>query len=400
MTKWLHNLLIGFIYFTRRLNPVYRDTFDKLFRKPISAVTQFLINIWRKNENLGIAEEKLLPNEKEITRQITEQMTAFLGKHYQHSIAERAGNTETYGLLKAQFEILPLHEERLKKGIFKKPAIYPAWVRFAGPGPLVTPDIKNNGILSIGIKLMGVEGKKLIDDEKMTQDFLGISAPTFTTPNIIENLKLQKQIYKGTPLFYFINPFDSHLLDGIMQGLYAKTHASPLDLRYYSCSAYLFGDGQAIQYSLRPDSLEKSKVPKNPSNIYLREAMVKTLSGCEVCFDFLIQFQTDAYKMPIENASVVWAEKLSPFIKVATLRIPAQTFDSPQQLAFARNLSFNPWHSIAEHRPLGNQNRARKTIYFETSKVRQNMNSEKRIEPNPEDFFSESNKTFNLKIQN
>ena len=247
---------------------------------------------------------------------------------------------------------------------------------------------------------MGVDGKKLIDDEKMTQDFLGISAPTFTTPNIIENLKLQKQIYKGTPLFYFINPFDSHLLDGIMQGLYAKTHASPLDLRYYSCSAYLFGDGQAIQYSLRPDSHEKSKVPKNPSNIYLREAMVKTLSGCEVCFDFLIQFQTDAYKMPIENASVVWAEKLSPFIKVATLRIPAQTFDSPQQLAFARNLSFNPWHSIAEHRPLGNQNRARKTIYFETSKVRQNMNSEKRIEPNPEDFFIESNKTFNLKIQN
>ncbi len=32
MAKWLHNLLIRFIYFTRRLNPVYRDTFDKLFR--------------------------------------------------------------------------------------------------------------------------------------------------------------------------------------------------------------------------------------------------------------------------------------------------------------------------------------------------------------------------------
>lgn len=400
MAKWLHNLLIGFIYFIRRLNPVYHDTFDKLFRKSISAVTQFLINIWRKNEKLGIAEEKHLPNEKEITTQITKQMTAFLAKHYQNSIAERAGNTKTYGLLKAQFEILPLQEERLKKGIFKNSTTYPAWVRFAGPGPLVTPDIKNNGILSIGVKLMGIDGKKLIDDETKTQDFTGISAPTFTTPNIVENLKLQKQIYKGTPLYYFLNPFDSHFLDGIMQGLYAKTHASPLDLRYYSCAAYLFGEGQAIQYSLQPSFHEKSKVPKNPSDNYLREAMVKTLSEHEVCFDFLIQFQTDAYKMPVENASVVWPEKLSPYIKVATLRIPAQKFDSPEQLAFARNLSFNPWHSIAEHRPLGNQNRARKTIYFKSSKARQNMNGEKRTEPNPEDFFGDSNKTFNIKTQN
>ncbi|HKJ41330.1 MAG TPA: catalase family protein [Sunxiuqinia sp.] len=400
MAKRFHKLLLGFIYFIRRQNPVYRDTFDKLFRKPISAVTQFLINIWRKNDHLGIAEEKLLPNEKEVTREIVEQMTAFLVKHYQHSIAERAGNTKTYGLVKAQFEILPLHEERLKKGIFKEPATYPAWVRFAGPGPLVTPDIKNNGILSIGVKLMGVDGKKLIDDEKMTQDFLGISAPTFTTPNIVENLKLQKQIYKGTPLFYFLNPFDSHYLDAVMQGLYAKTYASPLDLRYNSCAAYLFGDGQAIQYSLRPTPHEKSKVPKKPSDNYLREAMVKTLGQDEICFDFLIQFQTDAHKMPIENASVVWPEKLSPFIKVATLRIPAQEFDSPEQLAFARNLSFNPWHCIAEHRPLGNQNRARKTIYYETSKIRQNMNREKRIEPNTEGFFSGSNKALNLNMQN
>jgi hypothetical protein len=103
--------------------------------------------------------------------------------------------------------------------------------------------------------------------------------------------------------------------------------------------------------------------------------------------------------MPIENASVVWPEKLSPYIKVATLRIPAQKFDSPEQLAFARNLSINPWHCIAEHRPLGNQNRARKTIYLETSKARQNMNGDKRIEPNPEDFFSESDKTFKIEMQ-
>ena len=104
-----------------------------------------------------------------------------------------------------------------------------AWVRFAGPGPLAPPDLDDNGVLSIGLKLMGVAGPKLLDDETMTQDFTGISAPTFTTPNIVENLKLQRQLSAGTPVLYFIDPFDSHYLDGIMQGLYARTHTNPLE---------------------------------------------------------------------------------------------------------------------------------------------------------------------------
>jgi hypothetical protein len=54
----------------------------------------------------------------------------------------------------------------------------------------------------------------------------------------------------------------------------------------------------------------------------LKEAIVKTLSTHEVHFDFMLQFQTDAYRMPVENASVVWPKKLSPFIPVARLRLP------------------------------------------------------------------------------
>jgi hypothetical protein len=249
--------------------------------------------------------------------------------------------------------------------------------------------MKDNGVLSIGIKLMGVEGDKLLDDEKWTQDFTGISAPTFTTPNITENLKLQRHVYEGTPLFYFINPFDSHFLDAIMQGLYSKTQTSPLEVPYFSCVAYLFGDGQAIHYSIKPCSAEKTKVPRKPSANYLREAMVNTLSTKEVHFDFMIQFQTDAYRMPIENASVEWPEKLSPFIPVARLHLPVQRFDSEGQLAFAENLSYNPWHCIADHRPLGNQNRARKSIYFELSGLRLSMNREARIEPTGAEVFDE-----------
>ncbi|MCI0508371.1 MAG: hypothetical protein L0Z73_20045, partial [Gammaproteobacteria bacterium] len=91
--------------------------------------------------------------------------------------------------------------------------------------------------------------------------------------------------------------------------------------------------------------------------------------------------------MPIEDASVVWPEKLSPFVNVAVVKIPAQRFDSEAQLAFARNLTFNPWHALPEHRPLGNQNRGRKHIYLETSKMRQALNKEKKIEPTGGEVF-------------
>jgi hypothetical protein len=79
--------------------------------------------------------------------------------------------------------------------------------------------------------------------------------------------------------------------------------------------------------------------------------------------------------MPIENNAVLWPEKLSPRVPVATLRIPRQTFDSPGQLEFAKRLSYNPWHCIAEHRPLGNQSLDRRRMYWELSTLRRTLNN-------------------------
>ena len=65
-----------------------------------------------------------------------------------------------------------------------EPQEYRAWVRFSGPGPDWPRDIDDVGFVSCAIKLMGVPGPKLLDDEKFTQDFLSICTPTFVTPNV------------------------------------------------------------------------------------------------------------------------------------------------------------------------------------------------------------------------
>jgi hypothetical protein len=70
-----------------------------------------------------------------------------------------------------------------------------------------------------------------------------------------------------------------------------------------------------------------------------------------------------------------------PFYKVATIRIPSQVFDTPEQNEFCENLSFTPWHALPEHKPLGVTNRLRKIIYDHISRVRHEMNTTKRQEP-------------------
>ena len=109
--------------------------------------------------------------------------------------------------------------------------------------------------------------------------------------------------------------------------------------------------------------------------------MAATLAEKDVTFDFTVQVQTDPHRMPIEDGSVRWPERLSPHVPVARLHIPAQTSASEERLAFADTLSFNPWHCLPAHRPLGNQNRARRTMYLELSKLRQAMNGTPRTEP-------------------
>ena len=174
LARLANGAIVGTVSFVRRFTRL-RALFDHLFQKPLTQATQWLIRRRLRDHGLAIADEQILSGEEEVIQRITTQMTAFLFRNYRDSVAERAGNTKTYGLLKAWFEVQEDLDDGLRAGIFATPRRYPAWVRFGGPGPYVTSDIKNNGVLSIGIKLMEVAGDKLIDDERGTQDFLGIS---------------------------------------------------------------------------------------------------------------------------------------------------------------------------------------------------------------------------------
>ena len=389
---WLGDALIKAVQLERRIDPFIRPAFDAVLRDPIARLTTFLINLQRRDEGLALAEERPLPDEEAYLQSIIDTFTRQMHGLWKPGGYERGGNTKTQGIVRAELIVHEGLAPELRHGIFAEPRTYRAWVRFSGPGPYVTPDIDDVGFMSISIKLMGVPGPKLMDEERFTQDMFGVSTPTFVTPDTKANAHLQKWSLKNAAVFHFLNLRNPHILDGIMQSLWTKTQSSPFEAPYFSCVPYLLGEGQAMQYSVWPKSNKKTpipRLPRRPPDDYLREAMIAALDQGDVDLDFRIQLQTDPHLMPIENAGVLWPERLSPRVSVATLHIPRQKFDSPAQMAFAKRLSYNPWHCIPEHRPLGNQSRARRRMYWELSKLRHDMNQVPHYEPNGDEVFDE-----------
>jgi hypothetical protein len=386
--QFLSDTASGFANVIRRPAGV-RRVFDRIFNRPIASAVQFFKNLFRKDLHLKIGEERPLPDEDKITRDIIEVFRQSLLRRYSTRKAERGANAKTYGVARAQFRVLPGLPEHLAKGIFREPKTYRAWVRFADTGSVITPDPEHVGVVGIGIKIMGVPGPKLMDDEVGTQDFTLIGVRTFTASDTVGMTRLQTQILKYRPAAYFFNPlYPGRFLDFIMQALDSRLLGSPLESQLYSCTPFLHGEGQAVHYSVKPLSSRHSTVPAFPSDNYLREALIRTLGEEDVQYDFMIQLQKDPYRQPIEDASIEWRESETPFLPIARLFIPKQKMDSAAQLSFADVLSINPWHCIAEHRPLGSINRTRKAMYSEMAKLRQQMNGVKHYEPTGDEEFA------------
>lgn len=391
LLNWIADASTQFVHLERRIDPFFRPVFDFVFRGLLTNLTNSLINLQRGNNGLKLVEEQIQPDEEAHLDEIISAMGDQVRRLWKPGDFQRAGNTKTHGIVRGEFTVRNDIPDHMRRGIYAEPRTYPAWVRFSGPGPYITPDIDDVGFMSISIKLMDVPGPKLLDDEKFTQDMTAVSTPTFVTPDTKANAHLQYWSYKNAQLFHFLNFTQPHLLDLIMQGLWIKTQSSPLESQYFSCVPYLLGEGQAMQFSVWSRRTQRTRVPRlplRPPDNYLRDAMVATLGQEDVEFDIKLQVQTGPHLMPIENNGVLWPPRLSPRVPAAVLRIPRQKFDSPAQLEFAKILSYNPWHCIPEHRPLGNQSRARLRLYKTLSTLRQSVNHVQHYEPNGSETFA------------
>lgn len=153
----------------------------------------------------------------------------------------------------------------------------------------------------------------------------------------------------------------------------------PLGDSYYSQTAFRFGDYIA-KFGLFPVSENLTQLTGDRVNTAdrpdaLREVVRETMIEQGGVWELRVQLCTDLDKMPVEDASVAWDEKASPYRTVARIEVPPQLSIGTDLQALAdENTFFSPWHGLAAHQPLGSVNHARRRVYEMSAEFRSRFN--------------------------
>ncbi|MBE2228340.1 MAG: catalase family protein [Ignavibacteria bacterium] len=329
--------------------------------------------------NLKLGEEYIEPGEEVYIENIARESANKIKALYTNNLpAKRDAHPKIHGLVRAEVIVLADIPDSLKIGLFKTAKKYDAWIRYSAGGTLALSDTTKQG-RGMAIKLVGVDGEKILEDDKnaKTMDFVMINYPGFIAATLPVYDSMNTAILGGTAQEFF----KTHQKEGEATFLLSNQPLfNPLQVQYFSQVPYKLGP-HAVKYSAKPISNNTNAPVPITSDNFFTMVMAEQLGKEDVYFELMIQVQTDPVKMPVENSLIIWDQKESPFIPVALIRIPKQVFTSPEQMEYGDNLSFNPWHTLPEHRPLGNINRTRRVVYETISKLRHQMNNKKRKEP-------------------
>jgi hypothetical protein len=306
-----------------------------------------------------------------LIRVLREQMA----KDYPPRKTKRDAHPKHHALLEAELVVEPNLDSGLRVGLFREPKTYRAFVRSSSASGKIQPDSVAD-LRGFAIKVTGVDGAPASpDDEPGTQDFVLLSyhfMPLGTVAlfhdAIYHSIKTHRLLFVAKMIVTGRKRI-LHQLDD------ARRHAtSPLDIRYWSTTPYLFGPDRVAKYTVVPTSAYKSELPSPLGETYLRDNMARHLSAHEATFDFKVQVRSDPAKMHVEDSAIEWKESETPFVKVATLRIPKQDFATREREELAENLRFTPGHALVDHRGIGGLNRARTQIYRALSRFRHERN--------------------------
>jgi hypothetical protein len=321
--------------------------------------------------------EKVDPDESDRFERYAERLRDLQRLRAGGGRPERALHAKGQLGLEATFTVLPALPEHARVALFAEPVTYPAYVRFSN-GSSARHSDKKPDVRGVAIKLMGVPGKKIISgmEDATTQDFLLIRTPTtpfrnadefidFVFVGLSPALKLPGVLWR----YGFGRTID--ILRRATESLGRPT-VSLATTRYYSAAPIQFGR-YAVHYALVPHAKpENSSAPQSPD--YLGSELSSRLRQGQVTYDFQVQFFCDERRTPIEDASVEWKESDAPFLTLARLTLAKQDPETPRGgrvAEFVEGLSFDPWHAVADLRPLGNIMRARSPAYRLSTQERQ-----------------------------
>jgi hypothetical protein len=301
----------------------------------------------------------------------------------------------------AQFEVLDVTvgrdrglANRLAQGIFAKPGVYPAIVRFANADPNKNSDFKPDvRSLSFSVDLSW-DGTTVSEASAGRQDFSLQNAATLPINDSSAFLATMKLLTAPNPAAGLwclsfrdkLRVLRTLVLAQLQSGQAIKPYQH---LRYWSTVPFRHGPVDIVKHSATP-SPDNPAAPlqrRNPNG--LQEELIRHLNEDSKmsAFDFGLQF-LDAERMTywgkrldanfwIENASVVWNEAQAPFHTVARLTLLSKSQLQPD--AGEATYIDVTGNSTPDSAPLGSINRARRPAEVASRRARMGAYS-KRID--------------------
>jgi catalase len=281
----------------------------------------------------------------------------------------------------AEFKVPDNLPDYARLGIFRHPRIFEAVVRFSNGTPFIQADKKPEP-RGMAIKLFGVPGEKLLPNQEnaMTQDFLGTShSVTSAVRNIGQFMAFIKAEQKNrlTLPFNLVREVGFsetiRILYSLARTVLFSKVTSMATENYEGTAPIKFGP-YAVKFTIAPANKTKrtmTQIDKNNPN-FLRDELTERIRVGDLFFDFLVQFFVNETLTPIEDTSIFWKPADAPYLKIAEIRIP-QSKPNEDLNRKVNQLSFTPWHTTEDHRPLGNIMRARKIAYGASSSFRQSV---------------------------
>ncbi|MBV9960328.1 MAG: catalase family protein [Acidobacteria bacterium] len=324
----------------------------------------------------------------------------------------RNAHAKGYGLARGEFEILSGLPSEYAQGIYAKPGRHEAMVRFSNGTNHVGGDQFLGPITGIGLKIFGIEGKTLLEDEpdSHTFDYALINHPVFFANTLAHYVFIQslgaslglpppanltpeeRQAELHRFLYNFVTgkgtlPPEQWAWEELGAFLQLAP-IKPVNLilsTYWTMGAVRHGDYVA-KVRVAPvqsfaDRVEQRALDLTSAEQVFRPALVAELRKRPYEFDVQVQLSTDLTRMPVEKTTVLWPENLSPFVTVAKLRLPQQDIGGDDNFERMDKTSMSPWRVTEEHRPLGSIMRARKEVYRQSSILRHETNHQERKEP-------------------
>ena len=265
--------------------------------------------------------------------------------------AKRAFHPRCHGIVRALLEVDEDLPSPFHAGVFVPGARYPAWVRVSSGSFEARSDERRN-LHGLAIKLMNVpRSARASEFEANTQDFLLVDAPRLMFEGAREALELERAArnWRSFALYVARHP---RVLVALRSITSAPAH--PLERTYNSITPFAYGEGRAVRWVVR---LARGEVltPAPPGPDRLRHALRAQLARGPVRLEFCVQ-NRGSRPLPLEDARVDWRV---PEERVAALTLLPDGFDTPLQEELGEALSFNPWHGLRDHLPLGALNRTR-----------------------------------------